>query len=363
MKTKRANALIFVLGLIFAASIISVGIVEHTTRSLGFSASAIHSQSLRQDAYSALYATLAVLDEYAQIDGALYSAEQGWAKPLEEKRVEFPDGTAAEVVVSDESGKIPFNNLDSLALRKIFEGNGINSNTAKEAADCIVDWRDNDDSKSPDGAEFDDYDADSPKPPNRAILSFDELRFVEKARELFFDENGSPTPLYTLFAAATSTELFEKTNLNSASPETLKMMLDAEDKDYDDSLYRALRGEIGQVSDGIVWVKNSTELSARGAAEIPSKNADYKCGLLKIDITIRRGFARHKLTAYYAAKDTARYYETNVKKVYEQNESAKTGKRTDSSVGVVMPSVYTSKQSTISDGKNYVLIKIHENGQ
>ena len=86
-------------------------------------------------------------------------------------------------------------------------------------------------SKLPDGAEFDDYDDTSPKPPNRAFASLDELRFVEKARELFFDENGSPTPLYTLFAATTSTELFEKTNLNSASPETLKMMLDAE-KEY-----------------------------------------------------------------------------------------------------------------------------------
>ena len=61
MKLRKANALIFTLGLIFAASIVAVGIVEHASNALKTRASSVCEQSLRVDAYSALYASLAVL--------------------------------------------------------------------------------------------------------------------------------------------------------------------------------------------------------------------------------------------------------------------------------------------------------------
>lgn len=84
MKTKNANALIAVLGLIFAASIIAVSLVEYTTRAVRVSASSTWERDLRLDAYSALYASVAVLKEYEKIDGGLFSAEQGWGEPLKD---------------------------------------------------------------------------------------------------------------------------------------------------------------------------------------------------------------------------------------------------------------------------------------
>ena len=66
MKLRKANALIFTLGLIFAASIVAVGIVEHASNALKTRASSVCEQSLRVDAYSALYASLAVLSEYRE---------------------------------------------------------------------------------------------------------------------------------------------------------------------------------------------------------------------------------------------------------------------------------------------------------
>ena len=362
MKTKNANALIAVLGLIFAASIIAVSLVEYTTRAVRVSASSTWERDLRLDAYSALYASVAVLKEYEKIDGGLFSAERGWGEPLKDGRITFPDGSLVTVKITDESGKLPLSALDSSSLQKIFEEMDIPASDAQEMADCIVDWRDADDGKSFSGAEYEDYDTNAVKPPNRHISSLDELKYVKKVQEVFFDENGNPNDLFKTFASGVSTELFEKTNLNSASPATLKMMLDIEAKDYDDSLYSALRGESGQVSDGIVWVKNATELSSRGATEIPVRNAVYKSRLLKIEITVKRGVGEYYLCAFYADADTAKYYEENVKKVYEASENAKLGKKADSSAGVVMPSVYSSNSTVSSDNKTYVILKLFERG-
>lgn len=357
MKYKKANALIFVFGLIFAASVLSVGIVEHTARTLKISASSNAEYGLRESAYSALYAAVAVLEEYAKIDGGLYSAEQGWGRPFEDGRLKFSDEIDAEI--SDESAKLPLCALASADIQKIFEGMDVSENTAREFADCIVDWRDNDDSKSPDGAEYDDYDSDAPKPPNRNFLSFGELKYVKNVGEFLFDENGKPNEFFKNFTSGVSLELFEKTNLNGASPETLKKLLDIENKDYDDTLYRALRGEIGSVSDGIVWVKNQTELSERGAREIPSKFADYKCGLLKIEIRARRGAAEYYLCAFYASPDTAKYFSENVKKIYNRSENAVEGRKAEGSS--TAGAVYVENKS-VGDSEGYTLVKICERG-
>lgn len=107
MKTKNANALIAVLGLIFAASIIAVSLVEYTTRAVRVSASSTWERDLRLDAYSALYASVAVLKEYEKIDGGLFSAEQGWGEPLKDGRITFPDGSLVTVKITDEAENCP----------------------------------------------------------------------------------------------------------------------------------------------------------------------------------------------------------------------------------------------------------------
>ncbi len=323
MKTRRANALIFVLGLIFATSIIAVGIVEHSMNTLKTRASVVYEQELRRDAYSALYASLAVLSEYFEIDKNIYSSEQGWKKPLDDKRVEFENGSVAEVIISDESGKLSLSSLTSEELAKIFEEMEIYSNDAKEMADCIIDWSDNNTNASLNGAEEDDYNDDEPKPPNRPIRSFDEFKFIKKVRDIFFDENGNPTPHFETFTKGVSLEHFDSVNLNSASPETLKMMLDIEDKDYDENLYDALRGKVGQISDGIVWVKNLSELRERTSAEVPTKRRSFTAQLLKIDIKIKRGIGEYRLRAYYGTESAVSTYEKKTKAVYNALENSR----------------------------------------
>ncbi|MBE6411981.1 MAG: general secretion pathway protein GspK [Opitutales bacterium] len=380
MKSRKANALIFVLGLIFASSIIAVSIVEHASRTLKTRASSVCQQELRTQAYSALYASLAVLSEYYEIDKNLYSAKQGWEKPLEDKRIEFDDGTIAEVVISDESGKLPLSDLNATELTAIFEEMEISTNDAQEMASCIIDWSDNNTAALVDGAEQDDYEDDRPKPPNRPIQSFDEFRYIEKVRDVFFDENGEPTEAFKTFRKGISLEHFDRVNLNSASPETLKMMLDIEDKDYEDDLYDALQGKTGMVSDGIVWVKNLAELQERTSAEVPSKRSVYTVQLLKIEITIKRGIGEYYLCAYYANKRTVSAYDKKIKAVYTQQEDRQdtsTGGKMSSSVStsaLSVKSAYVKTSDSIMGGStkktstskvvkgDFQIIKIQERG-
>lgn len=290
----------FVLGIVFIASILSVYLIEYSVAELKPRASSAYERSLRMDAYSALNAAVAVLEEYYEIDGGIYAASQGWEYPLADGRVELPRGGEMQVKITDESSKIPLSKLTSEELVSIFEEMQFSTSIAQTLAECILDWSDSDDSARLNGAERDDYDDDEAFPPNRAIRNLSELKYVKNVRDYFFDENGLPNEYYKAFSEIVSAEDFDKVNLNSASPQVLNMLLVIDGKTYDPALYDAIRGKIGSIEDGIVWIKNSTEALNRGASEVPSKHVGCQPALLKIEVTIKRGSGEYYLCGYYA---------------------------------------------------------------
>ena len=297
---RRASALAFVLGIVFIASILSVYLIEYSVAELKPRASSAYERSLRMDAYSALNAAVAVLEEYYEIDGGIYAASQGWEYPLADGRVELPRGGEMQVKITDESSKIPLSKLTSEELVSIFEEMQFSTSIAQTLAECILDWSDSDDSARLNGAERDDYDDDEAFPPNRAIRNLSELKYIKNVRDYFFDENGFPNEYYKAFSEIVSAEDFDKVNLNSASPQVLNMLLVIDGKTYDPALYDAIRGKIGSIEDGIVWIKNSTEALNRGASEVPSKHVGCQPALLKIEVTIKRGSGEYYLCGYYA---------------------------------------------------------------
>ena len=297
---RRASALAFVLGIVFIASILSVYLIEYSVAELKPRASSAYERSLRMDAYSALNAAVAVLEEYYEIDGGIYAASQGWEYPLADGRVELPRGGEMQVKITDESSKIPLLKLTSEELVSIFEEMQFSTSIAQTLAECILDWSDSDDSARLNGAERDDYDDDEAFPPNRAIRNLSELKYIKNVRDYFFDENGLPNEYYKAFSEIVSAEDFDKVNLNSASPQVLNMLLVIDGKTYDPALYDAIRGKIGSIEDGIVWIKNSTEALNRGASEVPSKHVGCQPALLKIEVTIKRGSGEYYLCGYYA---------------------------------------------------------------
>lgn len=290
----------FVLGIVFIASILSVYLIEYSVAELKPRASSAYERSLRMDAYSALNAAVAVLEEYYEIDGGIYAASQGWEYPLADGRVELPRGGEMQVKIIDESSKIPLSKLTSEELVSIFEEMQFSTSIAQTLAECILDWSDSDDSARLNGAERDDYDDDEAFPPNRAIRNLSELKYIKNVRDYFFDENGLPNEYYKAFSEIVSAEDFDKVNLNSASPQVLNMLLVIDGKTYDPALYDAIRGKIGSIEDGIVWIKNSTEALNRGASEVPSKHVGCQPALLKIEVTIKRGSGEYYLCGYYA---------------------------------------------------------------
>ena len=290
----------FVLGIVFIASILSVYLIEYSVAELKPRASSAYERSLRMDAYSALNAAVAVLEEYYEIDGGIYAASQGWEYPLADCRVELPRGGEMQVKITDESSKIPLSKLTSEELVSIFEEMQFSTSIAQTLAECILDWSDSDDSARLNGAERDDYDDDEAFPPNRAIRNLSELKYIKNVRDYFFDENGLPNEYYKAFSEIVSAEDFDKVNLNSASPQVLNMLLVIDGKTYDPALYDAIRGKIGSIEDGIVWIKNSTEALNRGASEVPSKHVGCQPALLKIEVTIKRGSGEYYLCGYYA---------------------------------------------------------------
>lgn len=290
----------FVLGIVFIASILSVYLIEYSVAELKPRASSAYERSLRMDAYSALNAAVAVLEEYYEIDGGIYAASQGWEYPLADGRVELPRGGEMQVKIIDESSKIPLSKLTSEELVSIFEEMQFSTSIAQTLAECILDWSDSDDSARLNGAERDDYDDDEAFPPNRAIRNLSELKYIKNVRDYFFDENGLPNEYYKAFSEIVSAEDFDKVNLNSASPQVLNMLLAIDGKTYDPALYDAIRGKIGSIEDGIVWIKNSTEALNRGASEVPSKHVGCQPALLKIEVTIKRGSGEYYLCGYYA---------------------------------------------------------------
>lgn len=290
----------FVLGIVFIASILSVYLIEYSVAELKPRASSAYERSLRMDAYSALNAAVAVLEEYYEIDGGIYAASQGWEYPLADGRVELPRGGEMQVKITDESSKIPLSKLTSEELVSIFEEMQFSTSIAQTLAECILDWSDSDGSARLNGAERDDYDDDEAFPPNRAIRNLSELKYIKNVRDYFFDENGLPNEYYKAFSEIVSAEDFDKVNLNSASPQVLNMLLVIDGKTYDPALYDAIRGKIGSIEDGIVWIKNSTEALNRGASEVPSKHVGCQPALLKIEVTIKRGSGEYYLCGYYA---------------------------------------------------------------
>jgi len=332
-KTSHSGAaVLFVFGIIFIASVLMVTILEYASAELSPRVSAKYLQSLRSDAYSALNASIAVLEEYKKIDKVLASKEQGWEYPLGDGRTKllkdgdlknradeweympsddmsrkepkpeiFPSGNEVIVKISDECGKIPLSKMDENSLKLIFEEMGISSSKAQDMADCLLDWTDSNEDARINGAEYDDYDIDTAFPPNRPLRSFEELRFIEKFED-FFDEDGNPNEYYKRFTEIFSLENSEAVNLNSASEDVLRMMMEMEGKDYDESLFRAIRGEIGQISNGITWVNNATDITNRGARDVPTKLRAFQSTLLKIEIFVSRGAAKFYLCAYYGTQ-------------------------------------------------------------
>ena len=102
----------------------------------------------------------------------------GWLADGSTRSLEL-DGLQITVALFDEQGKIDLNEAGGELLRGLFLAVELSDEEALALSEAILDWRDEDDARRPQGAEVDEYLAAGLKPPaNRPFERLGDLRRV-----------------------------------------------------------------------------------------------------------------------------------------------------------------------------------------
>ena len=220
---QRGSVVIFVLGVILLTSFLLTRLMDRAAVELAAESKASHKTGMRQEAYSALEASLAVIADYAAADNGLHATEQGWARPLETMNYQPSPGYTVEVAVEDETGKLSLPSADETVLRGYLEAIGCPVTSMDDLVDALLVWTKADHVPERSGLSAESF-AGSVLPykaPQRALRSFEELRAIPASREVFFDEEGHWNEIGSRFMAGASLYRYAASNVNSVRPEGL----------------------------------------------------------------------------------------------------------------------------------------------
>lgn len=278
-------------------SFIVVAFMQEATAKVKYYGLFHNRDDLRTDAYSAMEITLAVINQYREVEGALWGPGQGWANPLVEVEFEPAHATGVEIEFEDESAKLPLASLQYDQLIMLFDVLGFDLPDAEELADGLLDWTDEDDDRRLNGFDGDDYDDMDPpyKPSNSAITTWDEFKLIKAFRERFWDDNGLPTSEWSHFKSAVSLHHSGAVNLNQASGLVIdylyeKQLIDPTRLDF----YMNGSDGIKGTEDDRLWRKDSTfeDLLLAETSEVSDQ-----IELLLVRVIAYRGEARFTLEA------------------------------------------------------------------
>lgn len=298
LRSRRGSIVAAVLALIVLLSFLVVAFLGDVKDRLRYSAQFQYQDDLRVEAYSALEVTLAVLNVFHEVDGSLWTQQQGWGDPLGWANYTPGSGVQVSVRFQDETGKFSLNKTDLATFRLVFEELGIPLSEGDEVADAILDWVDEDDERRLNGFDGDDYRDIDPvgyEPANQPIRSWDELELIEPFRLVFFDEEGVPLPIYREFRGAFSLTHSGAINLNSA-PGLVRRVLERKGLIYSDNLDRYQSGPDGELGTADDLPLTSVDAgNALTGAEGASNELTNEIDQLEVQVTVTRGEARFLL--------------------------------------------------------------------
>lgn len=217
-RATTGTVLVAVLVMVVLLSFVVVAFMQDATSRIKYYGLFHNRDDLRTDAYSALETSLAVINQFREIDGQLWGPAQGWSNPLQRAGFNAPNGSKVRVRVRDESGRFGIQNVDYETLTTLFYVLDFDRSESERLADCLLDWMDDDDLRRLNGFDGDDYRNLNPpySPANKPIKSWDELPLVYGFKEAFWDEDDRPLPKLQRFKDAFSLYHTESINLNSA---------------------------------------------------------------------------------------------------------------------------------------------------
>ena len=300
----RSSVIVIVLVVLLFTAAALTAFVEKAGNDLLVDVRATEAHRLRQEAFSALEVTLAVLEDFRTADNGLHSPAEGWGTPLAWAGWNPSEGRTVEVSLRDESGKIPLAHADMTTLTNLFETWQLPPADAGRLADAVLGWM------RP-GYVYTstltpDYDQDAVPyaEPQRAMRSFGELAAIDDAREVFFDENGQPNDLYWRFVDDCSLFTFSVPNVNGANADVLSAVgqyTPVQRQHVAD--YLEGRGQFAQ--QGAQWFQNSTTLAS--VAGLGGNAAPFGVTItaLRITITVREGSSRYRLSTVVAPQGGA----------------------------------------------------------
>lgn len=222
----RGSVIVFVLGVILLTTFLIIRLMDRAAVELAAESKASSKTGMRQEAYSALEASLAVLADFAAVDNGLHAAEQGWSRPLELMNYSPATGHSVDVTVVDETGKLSLPAADETVLRGYLDALGCPATSLDDLVDALMVW-----TRANYVAQRIDFDAENfagaelpYKAPQRALRSFEELRAIPACREVFFDEDGHWNDLGQRFMAGASLFQYNASNVNSARLEGMRAL-------------------------------------------------------------------------------------------------------------------------------------------
>jgi len=307
---RRSSVIVLVLVMMVFTATALTAFIEKAGNDLLVEVRQTDSMRLRQEAFSALEVTLAVLEDFRQADSGLHSPAEGWGDPLGWAGWSPSEGRTVDISFQDESGKIPLAHADITTLTNLFGFWGMSTADAAKLADVLLGWMQTGYVYST--AVTPDYtDAAIPyTEPGRPMRSFGELAAIDYAKDVFFDENGLPTSYYARLVSDVSIFTFSQPNVNGANADVLAALgqyTDAQRQHLTDYL-----GGSGQYAQqGQQWFQNSATLAS--VAGLGGNAAPFGTTItaLRILVTVHEGRSTYRLSAVVAPQGGATINQTS----------------------------------------------------
>ncbi|MDQ8187343.1 type II secretion system protein GspK [Pelagicoccus sp. SDUM812002] len=287
----RGSILLLVLVLIVVVSFALTMFIEKAQVEIKGEGYYVKRAELRKEAWSMMEIAVAVLADVKAIDTALYAPSQGWGNPLDYANIVLREGLEVRFEFVDESGKVNINTLDRDSLILLFDELGFDLDISSRLSDVLLDWIDGDDETRIEGAESREYSSLEldVRPANQPLMSLDELRYLFGFQELFFDDNGSPLPVFRQLEQAVSVYEVTSLNVNAASSLALRAIADLDefDKQAIDEFLKGFDGQLDTADDNYFATADDV---AAVLVDIPEgAPLGHQISVLTIKVTVSEG--------------------------------------------------------------------------
>lgn len=374
---RRGSVLLIVLvTLVFATSALLL-FIEKASTDLLVPIREADANRLRLEAYSALETTLAVLEDFREVGEGLHGPAEGWGDPLAFAGYEPGEGRTVEVVLEDESAKLPLPSVKPEMLTALFKYWQVPQTDAERLTDALLGWIKKDYTPTTIGAPTaQDYESAALPfaAPGRSLRSFAELSAIDGVRQAFFDEaTGQPTELYHRFTETFSLYRFNSPNINGNRLDPL-LAQEIFDEQQQKRVTEYLTGAGAYATQGPGFFKTARSIAAVAGGQPPKLGYGFTVQALRITVTVRQGVSSFRLSVVVAPQGGAKVVPASTTTTTETadasgSDSSTSSSSTTATIGKTSTAVAASSDSSpatavpeTTDLKYpFTFLEIHEN--